>query len=102
MGTSIFTTLWDAAPRMHHAHLAEPCTAGSSARCRRSRNGWRAGLSPEQALATINRLIDQQAYTMAVTDLFLLSSLSDWPRRSATPYSVMTMSRRWRGMVTWP
>jgi DHA2 family multidrug resistance protein len=33
-----------------------------------------AGLSPEQAAASLNRLIDQQAATMAVTDLFLLSS----------------------------
>jgi DHA2 family multidrug resistance protein len=33
-----------------------------------------AGLSPEQAVASLNRLIDQQAATMAVTDLFLLSS----------------------------
>ena len=28
------------------------------------------GLSPEIALAQINRLVDQQAFTMAATDLF--------------------------------
>jgi DHA2 family multidrug resistance protein len=33
------------------------------------------GLTPEQALATINRTIDQQAYTMAATDLFYVSAV---------------------------
>jgi len=33
------------------------------------------GLNAEQALSTINRLADQQAYTMAVTDVFYLSSV---------------------------
>ena len=28
--------------------------------------------------------------------------IAHWPRRSATPYSVTTRSRRWRGMVQWP
>ena len=31
-------------------------------------------LQPEQALATINRMVDQQAYTLAANDLFFLSS----------------------------
>ena len=31
--------------------------------------------TPEQALASVNRLLDQQAYTMAVTDVFYLSSV---------------------------
>ena len=34
-----------------------------------------AGLTPEQAIATVNRMIDQQAYTLAATDLFYLSAL---------------------------
>jgi DHA2 family multidrug resistance protein len=33
-----------------------------------------AGQSPDQAAATISRMVDQQAYTMAVTDLFYLSA----------------------------
>ena len=33
------------------------------------------GYSPEQALASVNRLIDQQAYTLAVDDMFRLSAL---------------------------
>ena len=31
-------------------------------------------MTPEQASATIERLLNQQAFTMAVTDVFLLSS----------------------------
>ena len=34
-----------------------------------------AGYTREQALALINRMIDQQAFTMAANDLFWLSSL---------------------------
>jgi len=34
-----------------------------------------AGQTPEQITATINRLVDQQAYTMAVTDVFYLSAV---------------------------
>ena len=38
--------------------------------------GLRAqGLSTEQAMAQINRLIDQQAMTMSATDVFWISSL---------------------------
>ena len=33
-----------------------------------------AGLSAEQALAQVNRLIDQQAYTRAADDIFLASA----------------------------
>ena len=33
-----------------------------------------AGYTPEQALGTINRMVDQQAYTLAANDLFLLSA----------------------------
>jgi len=54
-----------------------------------------AGLTPEQSSAMLNRLIDQQAYTMAATDLFYLSALlflglvaMVWfaqPKRAAAP-----------------
>jgi len=74
MGTSIFTTLWEDRAIMHHAHLAEQINLGSSTAVQTLAQLGAAGLSPEQAAATINRLIDQQAYTMAATDLFRLSS----------------------------
>jgi DHA2 family multidrug resistance protein len=34
-----------------------------------------SGYDPTQALATVNRMIDQQAYTLAVDDLFFLSGI---------------------------
>jgi DHA2 family multidrug resistance protein len=33
------------------------------------------GFSGDQVAANLNRMIDQQAYTMAVTDVFYMSSL---------------------------
>ena len=33
------------------------------------------GITEAQAMAMVNRMIDQQAYTMAVTDLFYLSAV---------------------------
>ena len=34
-----------------------------------------SGYDSAQSMATINRMIDQQAYTLAVNDLFFLSSV---------------------------
>ena len=75
MGTSIFTTLWENRAVMHHAHLAEQVNRGNAAAMQIFSQLDAAGLSPEQASAMIARMIDQQAYTMAATDLFRLSSL---------------------------
>ena len=74
-GTSLFTTLWESRAVMHHAHLAEGIHLGSSAAATTLTQLQAAGYSAEQAAATLTRLIDQQAYTMAATDLFYLSSV---------------------------
>ncbi len=74
IGTSIFTTLWEDRAILHHAQLAEQVNPGSLAATQTLNQLGAAGLSPEQAAATINRLIDQQAYTMAATDLFRISA----------------------------
>jgi len=74
MGTSIFTTLWEDRAILHHAQLAEQVNPASLAATQTFAQLGAAGLSNEQAAATINRLIDQQAYTMAATDLFRLSA----------------------------
>ena len=34
-----------------------------------------AGLTPEQALAQLNRLVDQQAFMLAANDIFFASAL---------------------------
>ena len=94
-GASVFTTLWDQRASLHHAQLTEQIHRGNDAAMRAFGQLGNAGLTPEQSSAMINRLIDQQAYTMAATDLFYLSALLFlalvalvWlaqPKRSAAP-----------------
>ena len=74
MGTSIATTLWDNRAAMHHAHLTEGLVQGQGIFGVTLQGLKAAGLSQEQALAQINRLVDQQAYTRAADDIFLASS----------------------------
>ncbi len=74
IGTSLFTTLWEDRAVLHHAQMAETVNRGNSAAVQTLAQLTAGGLSPEQALATINRSVDQQAYTMAATDLFYASS----------------------------
>ena len=74
IGTSIFTTVWENRAVLHHAELAESIHRGNDAATAALAGLGAAGYDDAQALAAINRLIDQQAYTMAVGDLFLLSS----------------------------
>ncbi|MBX3620126.1 MAG: DHA2 family efflux MFS transporter permease subunit [Rhizobacter sp.] len=75
VGTSLFTTAWESRAALHHAQLAEGINRGNSAAMQTLSQLQAGGNSYEQALATVNRLIDQQAFTMAATDLFWLSSI---------------------------
>ena len=75
IGTSIFTTGWENRAVMHHAQLTETVTSTNNAATLTLNQLGAAGYSGEQALATVNRLLDQQAYTMAATDIFWLSSI---------------------------
>ena len=75
VGTSLFTTLWESRATMHHAQLTEAVNRGNDAAVQTIAQLMASGLNNEQALANINRTIDQQAYTMAATDLFYLSSV---------------------------
>ncbi len=73
-GTSISTTLWESRAALHHAQLAESVNPSNPA-AQAALSGLVAnGLSPEQALAQINRLVDQQAFMLAANDLFWLST----------------------------
>lgn len=76
VGTSVFTTLWESRAVLHHAQLAEAINPGSIAATQTLTQLIAQGMSQEQALATINRLMDQQAYTLAATDLFYVSSVA--------------------------
>ena len=75
VGTSLFTTLWEDRAALHHAQLTETLTRTNDTALQTMSQLAASGYSNEQALASVNRMIDQQAYTMAVTDLFYLSAL---------------------------
>ena len=74
MGTSIATTLWESRAAMHHAHLSEPLAMGRGPLAASLEAIKATGLSQEQALYQVNRLIDQQAFTRAADDIYLASS----------------------------
>ena len=74
MGTSITTTLWESRAAMHHAHLTELLAPGSPALADALARLGAAGIGEPGALAQINRLIDQQAFTRAADDIFLASA----------------------------
>ncbi|MDH0048953.1 DHA2 family efflux MFS transporter permease subunit [Comamonas terrigena] len=75
MGTSIATTLWDSRATMHHVHLTETLVQGQGTFAITLNQLQAAGMTQEQALAQINRLIDQQAFTLAANDIFWASSM---------------------------
>jgi DHA2 family multidrug resistance protein len=74
VGTSIATTLWESRAALHHAHLAEELALGDAPLAATLAQLTQAGLTPEQALAQVNRLVDQQAFTRAADDIFLVSA----------------------------
>lgn len=73
-GTSISTTLWESRAAMHHAHLVESVNPGNPAAQAALSGLVGNGLTPDQALAHVNRLVDQQAFMLAANDLFSLST----------------------------
>ncbi len=75
IGTSLFTTFWENRAILHHAQLAESINRGNNAATQSLDQFAANGFSYDQSLASINRTIDQQAYTMAVNDMFYLSSM---------------------------
>jgi DHA2 family multidrug resistance protein len=74
IGTSIFTTVWEDRAILHHAEIAETVTRSNDSATLALGQLGSSGYDPGQSLATINRMVDQQSYTMAATDLFLLSA----------------------------
>jgi MFS transporter, DHA2 family, multidrug resistance protein len=75
IGTSLFTTLWENRAILHHTQLAEAFNATNGSASQTVIQLTAGGFSNDQALANINRTIDQQAYTMAVTDVFYMSAV---------------------------
>jgi DHA2 family multidrug resistance protein len=75
MGTSIATTIWEDRAVLHHAHLVETLNSGNSVFLNTLDNLRASGLTAEQAMFQVNRLIDQQAYTRAADDVFFASGM---------------------------
>jgi DHA2 family multidrug resistance protein len=73
-GTSVATTLWSDRAALHHAHLVEHVTATDPVTVEALGRLTAQGMGQAQALQYLNHLVDQQAYTRAVDDIFLGSS----------------------------
>lgn len=73
-GTSISTTVWENRASLHHAQLVESIQQGNATAMGALQGLSAAGLTPEQALAQVNRLVDQQAFMLAANDVFLASA----------------------------
>ncbi len=74
-GTSISTTIWENRAAMHHAHLTEKVNLADDAMTATMATLRATGLNNDQALAVINRSVDQQAYMLSANDIFYASSI---------------------------
>jgi DHA2 family multidrug resistance protein len=74
-GTSISTTVWEHRAALHHAQLAEHVGANDPVGAGALANLQASGLSPDQSVGLLNRLIDQQAALVGATDIFYASSI---------------------------
>ncbi|MDP9125425.1 MAG: DHA2 family efflux MFS transporter permease subunit [Pseudomonadota bacterium] len=76
MGTSIATTLWDNRATLHHTRLVEQMGLNGSALDAATTTLAQAGVPAAGAYASINRLIDVQAFTWAADDIFIGSAVT--------------------------
>jgi len=74
-GTSIATTVWQDRAALHHAQLTDAIHLGNATATQVLAGMSDAGLTSGQALAQVNRLLDQQAYMLAANDVFYASAL---------------------------
>jgi len=71
MGTAISVTSWEHLATNHHARLTENVTAYSSASNAYLDTLRSAGLSGDQAYATLERALNAQSYMLATNEFFL-------------------------------
>ncbi|MFT3720353.1 DHA2 family efflux MFS transporter permease subunit [Pseudorhodoferax sp.] len=74
IGTSVSTTLWENRAALHHAQLVEHLQQGDEA-ARQALQLFQGVGSADQALAQLNRLVDQQAFMLAANDVFYGSAV---------------------------
>jgi DHA2 family multidrug resistance protein len=75
MGTSITTTLWENRAALHHSQLAESVNQGNNAAASAMSGLASSGLSTEQVMGQINRIVDQQSFMLATNDIFYASAI---------------------------
>src|SRR3546814_10724163 len=59
-GASLYTTVWENRTALHHARLSEAIDSASSTAGAAVHRLQALGMDPQQALAAVNRMIDQQ------------------------------------------
>ncbi|QHJ00786.1 DHA2 family efflux MFS transporter permease subunit [Xylophilus rhododendri] len=74
IGTSVATTVWENRATLHHAQLAESINQGNATATGILSGLSTSGMDSQQALAQVNRLIDQQAFMLAANDVFYASA----------------------------
>lgn len=75
VGTSVATTMWERRASLHHAQLTEGLTSGNHALTQTLQGLQASGLSAQQALAQVEKLITQQAFMLGANDIFYASTL---------------------------
>jgi len=74
-GTSISTTMWENRATMHHAQLTEAVQLGNPQAVQAIDGLQALGMSHDQALASINSLVTQQAYMISTQEIFFGSAM---------------------------
>jgi MFS transporter, DHA2 family, multidrug resistance protein len=74
-GTSIATTWWDRRATLHHAQLVERITQFDPSSTQALAGLQAGGLTPQQASAAMNQMIDRQAFMLSANDIFLVSAI---------------------------
>jgi DHA2 family multidrug resistance protein len=90
-GTSITTTLWEDRAKLHHAHMVELISSGRESTTAALNGLSTLGLSPPQAMGVVNRVMDEQAFTLAATDIFYASA---WMFVALIPFVWITRPKR--------
>lgn len=62
--------MWEDRATQHHAHLMENITSGAPALEKALRTMLAGGMSREQAMGMIDRMVKQQALMLAADDIF--------------------------------
>jgi DHA2 family multidrug resistance protein len=73
--TSIATTLWENRAALHHAHMVERMTLYDPPTTATLQQLGALGLPPEQRYAFLDRMVNQQAFTLSALDLFYASAV---------------------------